>query len=604
MEALEMEEEFWKEKSRLKLHSIIPSMVIDFEKWKRSFSSNNICFPNSLMHRVIPSMEIDSENAMLTTIPANEEIKAVVFSMSGEGALGPDGFGGLLLYLQGLSLHDKDDSSRIGTFMIVYALLLRISINVKGQNFGFFSCKRGDILSFCRGIKRELTELKKLIIDYALASGRQISPNKCKFYTRKTINRKNGKLSNHLGFYAVYFPFTYLGVPFFKGKPRKRHLQPIVDKIILKLETWKGISFSIIGRVDMVKSVYQSMLIYIFKIYAWPSQLLTYLDTCFINFIWSGDIKVRKLVTVSWSQVCNRTSLGCLGVKSIKKLNRAAILKLNWEMKSSHQDWANFCRERFNNYSRYYKYSIWLRIKSNWHVVFNNYTWLIGDGRDTNFWKDNWLSLPLTQALNIPEELHHIRMASVADFLSNSKWIIPKRLAELFPHIAEEITSTIVSLGNDKLIWNQSRFQDKNLNRMQAISRINLAISQSNRNSSTCSNNSIHDFNILKQFNVSINYRKAPRISEVLRHPPKIGFIKINLDGATHGASGLARGGAIFRDHMGDFMACFASFFVIQDTLFAELISAILAIEFAYKKRWYSIWLECDSSLSVDIFMG
>jgi hypothetical protein len=50
-------------------------------------------------------------------------------------------------------------------------------------------------------------------------------------------------------------PFNYLGVPIFKGKPKACHLQPIADKIKLKLSAWKASLLSIAGRVQLVKSV-------------------------------------------------------------------------------------------------------------------------------------------------------------------------------------------------------------------------------------------------------------------------------------------------------------------------------------------------------------
>lgn len=54
-------------------------------------------------------------------------------------------------------------------------------------------------------------------------------------------------MRNSLGFAQGQIPFTYLGVPIFKGKPKVAHLQPITDKIKTKLATWKGSLLSIMG---------------------------------------------------------------------------------------------------------------------------------------------------------------------------------------------------------------------------------------------------------------------------------------------------------------------------------------------------------------------
>ncbi|KAF1865677.1 hypothetical protein Lal_00021708 [Lupinus albus] len=58
------------------------------------------------------------------------------------------------------------------------------------------------------------------------------------------------------------------------------------------------------------------------------------------------------------------------------------------------------------------------------------------------------------------------------------------------------------------------------------------------------------------------------------------------------------------KDCTGNYRGGFAAFFGITDSLFAEVQAAIMAIEIANKKGWKNIWLECDSTLVVDIFKG
>ncbi|KAF1892478.1 hypothetical protein Lal_00010944 [Lupinus albus] len=94
-----------------------------------------------------------------------------------------------------------------------------------------------DILIFCKGLKSNLLALKSLIHDYAHASGQHVNLAKCKFYTCRGAARRIQNLSEILGFTAGSLPFNYLGVPLFKGKSRRMHLQPIAHKIIAKLAT-------------------------------------------------------------------------------------------------------------------------------------------------------------------------------------------------------------------------------------------------------------------------------------------------------------------------------------------------------------------------------
>jgi hypothetical protein len=94
---------------------------------------------------------------------------------------------------------------------------------------------------------------------------------------------------NLIGFNLGTLPFNYLGVPIFKGKPKARYFIPFADKLKSKLSAWKASLLSIAGRVQLVKSVIQSMLVYSMSIYSWPASIIKTIEGWTRNFIWSGD---------------------------------------------------------------------------------------------------------------------------------------------------------------------------------------------------------------------------------------------------------------------------------------------------------------------------
>jgi hypothetical protein len=58
------------------------------------FTVANNCIQNDLISETIPSLVSVDENGMLLQIPQREEIKDAVFALNGDGAPGPDGYGG------------------------------------------------------------------------------------------------------------------------------------------------------------------------------------------------------------------------------------------------------------------------------------------------------------------------------------------------------------------------------------------------------------------------------------------------------------------------------------------------------------------------------
>jgi hypothetical protein len=88
-----------------------------------------------------------------------------------------------------------------------------------------------------------------------------------------------------LNFKIGSIPFNYLGVPIYKGKPKTSYLHPIADKIKLKLSAWKTSLLTMAGRVQLVKAIIQSMIIYNITLYSWPVSLIKEVERNIRNFV-------------------------------------------------------------------------------------------------------------------------------------------------------------------------------------------------------------------------------------------------------------------------------------------------------------------------------
>lgn len=124
------------------------------------------------------------------------------------------------------------------------------------------------------------------------------------------------------------------------------YLQPIADRIKRKFSSWKGSLLSITSRVQLIKSVIQSMFLHSFHFYAWHVSLLKIVDKWMINFMWAGNTNTKKILTVAWHKVCKPIVEGGLGIRSIKAINNAGMLKLCWELISLSNEWSCLLRAR------------------------------------------------------------------------------------------------------------------------------------------------------------------------------------------------------------------------------------------------------------------
>lgn len=299
----------------------------------------------------------------------------------------------LILVLRRFGFHEK-----FVHWILVILKSARLSVLVNGKAVGFFSCSHGvrqgdplspllfclaeevlsralsiastfgrltpmsyccgvslptqilyadDVLIFCTGTKRNLRILLTIFNKYSAVSGQIINVAKSRFFMGAMTGSRTQMIASLLGFNVGTLPFTYLGCPIFRGKLRVSHFKTITDRIKTKLATWKGTSLSIMGRVQLVKSIIHGMLVYSFHVYMWPRRLLRSLNTWIKNFIWSGDVFTRKVCTVPWNTVCRPWLEGGLDIKLTQLINDAFMLKLAWNLFSTNSQWATLFKSRF-----------------------------------------------------------------------------------------------------------------------------------------------------------------------------------------------------------------------------------------------------------------
>ncbi|KAM5546473.1 hypothetical protein ABKV19_002467, partial [Rosa sericea] len=402
-------------------------------------------------------------------------------------------------------------SSRFRDMVHTILQSARLSILVNGSPHGFFSCARGvrqgdplspllfcvaeealsrglsslfssgrvksislprgcklthvlyadDLFIFCRGDVSSLNRLQLFLDSYGAASGQLVNKNKSTFYMGDSYSHRHKHVQRILEFKSGVAPFTYLGVPIFMGKPRRVHLQSIADKAKARLAGWYEKLLSMAGRVQLVHDIFQSLFLHSFSVYLWPPSLLKHLSACVRNFIWSGNIAVRKMVTVSWRQVCAPKAESGLGLRDLQTLNRAALLSMGWSTLTLKSLWSSFACTRFSisrhmNY-RYFGSSLWHGLKATLPIIFQHSRWLIGDGKSVLFWSDRWLDTSLLDKLQVnrfPKPL----TTTVASFISGQQWSLPHRFSTLFPALVDEIHSLPLPIvpKDDLLIWEDS----------------------------------------------------------------------------------------------------------------------------------------------------
>ncbi|XP_055962061.1 uncharacterized protein LOC130015619 [Mercurialis annua] len=342
----------------------------------------------------------------------------------------------------------------------------RISILFPGGVKGYFSCSRGvrqdDVLIFGQATRKNLKAIQSLFNFYGDISGQIVNWDKSEIYFGKHVTFRRATGCCHLlGIKQGSLPFCYLGVPLFRGAPKRCYFQALADKILSRFGKWKGKLLSMAGRVTLVNSVIRGSFIHSFSIYKWPKSLISLLSRAIKNFVWTGCISVRKNITVSWNTCCLPFDNGGLNLPNLTLLNEALLHKLAWNICSSDSFVFNFLRHRFtNSWGDAIRYprisSIWSSVKNSFAKVYNSSQWLVEKGSLINFWNSNWLGQSIANRLHLPYAVRKKLHARICDVFRNGDWQIPHIFKNMYPEIINDLNSYTFAC-KDELIWTNAR---------------------------------------------------------------------------------------------------------------------------------------------------
>ncbi|GJW48712.1 RNA-directed DNA polymerase, eukaryota [Tanacetum coccineum] len=238
------------------------------------------------------------------------------------------------------------------------------------------------------------------------ASGLRINMSKSKIMGVNVEDEKVKHAASKLGCLTLKSPFLYLGTKVGATMSRVSDWKEVVEKVKSRLSKWKMKALSIGGRLTLLKSVLGSIPIFHMSIFRVPSSVLNMLESIRSHFFNGHELGSNKATWVKWSRVLTAIDHGGLGVSSLYALNRGLMVKWFWRFYSQKTSlWANVIKaihgEDGNVDKAHYigGRTCWTSIVHEVKVLCSQGVNILdcmrlklGDGENTNFWKDNWCS--------------------------------------------------------------------------------------------------------------------------------------------------------------------------------------------------------------------
>ncbi|XP_058768559.1 uncharacterized protein LOC131642300 [Vicia villosa] len=143
-------------------------------------------------------------------------------------------------------------------------------------------------------------------------------------------------------------PFKFLGIMVGDNPRRKKVWLEVVNNIKRRLSSWKGRNISMGGRVTLINSVLNSIPVFTLSFFKIPGNIAKSIRKIQSEFLWSGKLENRSIHLVKWEVVCRPKAKGGLGVRDVREMNKALLLK--WKSRILHDNeaiWHRFFKVRY-----------------------------------------------------------------------------------------------------------------------------------------------------------------------------------------------------------------------------------------------------------------
>ncbi|XP_057248057.1 uncharacterized protein LOC130590114 [Beta vulgaris subsp. vulgaris] len=246
------------------------------------------------------AQEVNTQQAAMLQRPVSgEEVKEALWSIHGDKAPGPDGFGSHF-YKTCWHIVGPDVIAAVVDFLYSWEI-------TKGGDFQ-------SILLLLRGFKL-----------FSESSGLQANEQKSAIYCTGMENGEIQRILDRSGFVREGLPFKYLGVPICSKRISIADCERLSDKISARIKIWGSRNISFAGRVQLINSVLLSMHSYWAQVFVIPKTVMQ--DIGNMKF---GGIMCLIVLVVGTGKLCNvkEKLKGLMTVAQLQQMHSYSIQEI------------------------------------------------------------------------------------------------------------------------------------------------------------------------------------------------------------------------------------------------------------------------------------
>lgn len=119
-----------------------------------------------------------------------------------------------------------------------------------------------------------------------------------------------------------------------------------------KLRGWKAENLSLAGRITLIGYVAMTMPLYVMQSAKLHAITCEAVERDCRNFVWDDAHDKKKIHLLGWEKLCKAKDYGGLGLRSLRRSNKAFLMKLVWSLVSKPKVlWVTFIRDKYHYFA-------------------------------------------------------------------------------------------------------------------------------------------------------------------------------------------------------------------------------------------------------------
>nr|XP_016466901.1 PREDICTED: uncharacterized protein LOC107789578 [Nicotiana tabacum] len=205
-----------------------------------------------------------------------------------------------------------------------------------------------DMIIFSSSDETSLMLIMQVMNAYEAASGQLVNKTKSAVYLHHLTHMEViNKVERITDIHRNDFPIIYLGCPIFYARRKLEYYQPLITKVMDKLQSWQGKLLLVGGRAVLISHVLQSMPMHLLSAVNPPNYVINRLHKLFAQFFWSSSVGGTSRNWASWSILCMPVEEGGIGFRSLYDVAKALFSKLWWNFRTKPSLWSSFVCQKY-----------------------------------------------------------------------------------------------------------------------------------------------------------------------------------------------------------------------------------------------------------------